>query len=303
MKKIKIIIRRILDYIEVKKFIKKYTTNDNVYVLNIVPQIGDICYHFSYLGEFRKKSDKRIIVLGVDTQKDLYKCFDYLYDELILISKKQAYKIIDWTRDGRFKDRFNNLHLKQIIINPYIYSYVDFILKDYYLKGSLLEFVCKFGYQLEGNNMNISYPYVQRKDELINMFKSKTVILAPYANSMTINLDFWNELVKQLKKYSITFYTNCFKKEIELENTLRLECSKEDLYNYCLNGNVILIGSRSGIMDFVISTNVKIISVSFNGDFMNLFSLKNWRNYNVEEFNVTEDNCYEVINSIEKYII
>lgn len=278
---------------------------DTVYVLNIIPQIGDICYHFAYVKAFKEHNpNKQVVVLAHPAHQDVYSSFADSCDRIAVLSKKACDLLAELTRTHTFKARLLHLHQEKRFINPYLYSYLDYsALRDNYFDGSLLTFIRRFAFCLD-DSAEITFPQIspQWDDRVLeSMFSEEDgvrVIFAPYANSTKVDLELYQAIIERIKNLQLSMYTNCFGSETPLPHTQRLECSKGDLFRICNGKRVLVIGTRSGILDYIVSTEAQILSICFNGEFSRLWDLEKWNTGNVESVCVYDGKYSEAVDQI-----
>lgn len=148
----------------------------------------------------------------------------------------------------------------------------------------------KYGvFNLNENCKKIFPDIVNKKDYVINLFneknlqKQKTVILAPYANTlMNLSMKFWENISEVLKKNGYTVCTNCYgNEESAIPNTTAIFFPLNyavDIVEYA----GYFLGIRSGLCDIIANTNCKkiilypVTDIGVGvGDAFEYFSLRN----------------------------
>lgn len=274
--------------------------NEYLYIYMGGPQVGDVVYEFSCIESFLEKTTKKICIIGDKRFEDMYKNnYSEFYNKLWLIDKKNNFRFIEWTRDNIKRYYFKQMQKENLLINPYLCSYIDVDLLNEYFKHSWIDTAAKFCFNLD--NYKITYPKVKQLNSFdkYNIDKhKKRLILIPYANSMKINIKIFKDLVSNYKnKYNIL--TNCFGEEKELEGTTRLECSKDDLYNICKDENSIIVGVRCGIMDFIANSSNNIICIYNKTYFSGHTNLKYWNDKIINIYYNERDNFDILCQSID----
>lgn len=104
---------------------------------------------------------------------------------------------------------------------------------------------------------------VEKADDFFDKYelkKGKTVLIAPYANTVIdINKNFWESLVVNLKKRGYCVCTNVGSpKEKPIEGTIPLSIDYSCIINF-LNSSGYFIGLRSGLCDIVTASNAKMV--------------------------------------------
>ena len=301
LKAIKKSIYYFFDYIKYYNFISKIEKQEYLYIFIGGPQVGDVCYGFSCIESFLKTTNKKICIIGDKRFEEMYKNnYSEYYQKLWLVDKKTNYRIIEWTRDIIKKYKFKQMQKDKIFINPNIYFYCDFDFLNEFLDHSWIDAAARFCFGLD--EYKITYPKVDEIDALekYNIDKSKKrLILIPYANSMQFDMKMFDDLVN-LYKEKFEIFTNCFGNEKELENTIRLECSKDELYNICKDKNTITIGVRCGIMDFIARSSNNIICIYNKTLFSRVANLSEWNENIVNIYYGERDNFDTLCQSINK---
>ena len=126
--------------------------------------------------------------------------------------------------------------------------------------------------------------------ENFDKFKDRIVVINPYSGSMNkFDTTFFSEISRRLQDKGYTVYTNVVGNQNVIEDTLRLECSIEEMYAIC-NKIPLVVSVRSGIIDFCISAKTKFFVLYFldkfkgNGKgFYGQYTLLPWDTGNVKE--------------------
>ena len=110
--------------------------------------------------------------------------------------------------------------------------------------------------------------------EKYNIVPNKSVVLAPYANSVDLLSDsFWEELAESLRQKGYMVFTNVTDNQKEIGKTLRLNCPLRDI-NSVIELAGYFVGLRSGLCDVLANCDAKkiIIYPDVKYDFITVFN-------------------------------
>lgn len=95
--------------------------------------------------------------------------------------------------------------------------------------------------------------------------KSKTLIIAPYSNTLDHSIDdeFWTKLVREFSLLGFDIFTNCAKGEKCIHGTKKVEVELSEIPSF-VNYAGFFIGLRSGMCDLVCHTNAKKVFLYTN---------------------------------------
>ena len=258
--------------------------------------IGDACLEASLLDSFQAKEERKVLVVCCNNQKGIIERICGV--KVLGISKKQANLV-----SCCYKNQFTNYYCL------YLYKKYRLCIADpwYYIKWPsqyienlyVINIIRDAAFRLIDYDYEIKYP-VSNSNSCVNKVDSKKnyIILNPYSNSMDIDNDFFAVLAAELLQRGYVVYTNVFGEQQEIKNTLRLECSIDELYQYAKEAYCV-ISIRSGILDYIVS-NTKCMFVLYDDlKFYNLYSLNQWKtSCNIFEYRYREDNKKDIISLI-----
>lgn len=110
----------------------------------------------------------------------------------------------------------------------------------------------------------------------------KIVILNPYSNSAHFSKELFEvmeKLVLRLKNAGgggYTVYTNIIKDQLPIRGTKELRCGLAEFLEIAAHVPFI-VSVRSGILDFVVKTNVNMLVLYPNEEYAKLYGLAQWR--------------------------
>lgn len=260
------------------------------YLLSAIRK-GDLCYALSFLGEYRKKVEndhndnqenqlKHITILGCPHLSDIYECFDGSYDKIIYTSERQNSELL-WFFKHSHWGQIVYIKLNNKILITDTFFYIDTAMQR--VKGLTANNIMKYAVYDLDDQAKMVFPEIGDQDiqkyiSDLNIIRGKTVILNPYANSISgIPAEFYQRLSDLLIESGYVVVTNVSEHfKTAVLGTKPLACSMPEAYRlaeYC----GFVVGTRSGFMDFIISSNCKIVAVYSNeSPFKNLFSLHGW---------------------------
>lgn len=269
----------------------KNKSNNEIYILTNQP-IGDTVYCLAYLNAFKRNNqNKTVVLLGYRNRNTIYDLYKTSFDRIEYVDSVSNIVGSILHRKGliKFLKRFNIY-----TTYPYFYNKVPFNTGETTLdviKNELLPLP---------NNAKITFPSIPCQSvtsiDGFNEIKSRVVVINPYSVTMSkINLTLFNNIVEYLTNQGYIVYTNALDNQDILPNTRRLNCSLYEFYEIC-NSIPLVISTRSGIIDYLISTSsnfyVIYFSVGTGGTrwlanpiekFYNYFRLDAWETNNVCE--------------------
>ena len=269
---------------------EKKSQND-IYILTNSP-IGDTIYCLAYLKEFKKQHpNKNIVLLGYKSRELIYQLYDYGYDRIEFIDSF-SHKILSLLRR---KPLINFLkHFDIYTTYPFFYKKVPFNTKETTLdviRQDLLNLPIESQFTLP-----IVPPQTVKSIDGFHLIKEKIAVINPYSNTIrSVNIQLYTSIASYLQELGYIVYTNALSNQEIIPNTSRLNCSIYELYEIC-NHIPIMVSTRSGIIDFLISTScnfyVLYFPVEIGGTrwlsnpinkFYNYFRLTAWNTGNVVE--------------------
>jgi hypothetical protein len=275
--------------IELFKIIAKlffiYYSNYNKIILIGFWGLGDICYELTFIDDFKEKVKKPIVVLSSKKNIFLFKLYKSV-NKVIQIADIDYLRIIKFSRlINKFFRNFNRL------VNVYVYSKTK---ENKNIFTMLEENI--FGFKPK----KLTFPDIPLINEKIlhnnfNFLMEKFVILNIHSNSLRNNdLLFFKKAIKYFNKKNITVINNF--SSLFLPGTININCSPIELYNLS-KFSLLVLSIRSGILDFIITSNVSIFAIYPNNqngkDLLSRYSLKDW-NQNIKLLETIADtNCFK----------
>lgn len=242
-----------------------------------------------------------------------------------LLKKKRKQSCILIERDRFANSGLNFVGVKEIqyisqtlmdIIRQYIYATREYETDNFiyghfkmgqngYVMNENLSFIDRYKEDVFGLPLNTEFvpPIIgtltdyQKKqlDETYILNKERTIILAPYANSMkNLEESFWVKLVAELikKNKDYILYTNVSNPyEKVIPGTTPIVTNFQELMYLAEKVNCF-IGLRSGIFDLLALTNAKLLYV--------LRNIRNWHNDLKINFNHVNSRAFYIANTYER---
>lgn len=248
-------------YLKIRKFLKK--NKDSVYILSD-KGIGDIFPTLAFLPAYRRKNGiNRIVVLGISSKSELYQMYSNVFDELILFSDEEFTTICKFSSSDLFNSLVrkygrlvstrvgSNSRQNYVLRLPNI-CYIDTIRYGVFDLSTVDD-------MLSPNVPTIDITRLIGKYELK---KDKTIIVNPYANSITgIEKSFFEKLVLALKANGMLVVTSLSsEKQLPIAGTIGIKTSLSEAYylaKYC----GCVIGLRSGFLDFISYAKCKVLAL------------------------------------------
>lgn len=295
-------INQILMYIKGYKFVRLWLKENShsVYLLNN-SHIGDVCYGLAYLKSWMEYSGvSDITVIGCDYLNEVYNSFGISADRikyvpvpiqhcvLLYLQKSPAGKNL--VRNGRFIVTHTSYYMSSTQLEQSGLSVND-LMKQY---------VYRMDASVRAEKPIIKSQITEENLAKYKIVKDKTVIISPYANSIQISYDFFQKLADRLLELGWHVLTNISGKDQKpLQGTMEARLSLVDTYTlaqYC----GVVIGARSGFMDFIVSSGARTI-VLYNKEYpmRNAYRMTAWEyDAPVCEYVLSHDICNDDIDKI-----
>lgn len=276
---LKKIFRYLINYAITKKIIKQIIKNNEgteIIILGGEPGIGDFLLVTAYLNTYIKNYNQKSIPLCSDTSKNLLEELGIV--NYITVNKKQMHEIV-------FGCCWNPL------LRPMIKSYLaDGKLRiaayEYFIHSSqcfripevnILKIIKYSAFQLTDDTAEIRYPKVELDYNVLQKYRIQFpfVIINPYSNSAYIGLDIFEKLVIKIKEKGFNVYCNVMKNQKEVEGSIALRCTIQELFVLSSYAELIL-SIRSGILDYIVSNAKRIIAIYDREIDYYAYTLKSW---------------------------
>lgn len=276
------------NFIVTKRVLHRLSLNEGktIFAWN---HIGDLCIVFSMLGKYDCDNEDIYIVVS-EKFENFSKYYCRVNRHFIYLKDYEVNSLMYCARFNVTKPIFNK-YSNLIITDPWFYFPAEIgKMKSF----SLLSFYrdCIFDYR-----GYLIYPNIEEKE--ITICSEKYIIISPYAGSMEIIAsNDWEKIVESAKAKGYQVFCNLAQGQTSIKGSEPLYCRLDELFVYCKNAS-LFIGLRSGVMDFIISSGVKIIAI-YNGKYQYMYNLKSWNTDNVLcEFDY---NSCDIVNEINDLI-
>lgn len=226
---------------------------------------GDVYMAMSYLREYMRNQliDNVCIVVTSNSCKRICELFEM--NHIVVISEEDCENLLQaWMFLGD-----ENIHIKPLLHwgwrlkkTPWLFHNKNITFADMF-RADVYGLPYESLPQKPHLNRNTKIEEILEKQGLI---KGRTVVLAPYANSVDPEMSIaeWEEIAFELKKRNYCVVTNCAGAENPINGTERLTLSYQELLpgvEYC--GCIVAI--RSGVCEVISSANCKQIVIYENG--------------------------------------
>ena len=242
--------------------------------------IGDVFYAMSYLPYFlEKKQQKKVVVavIGDACRKVVeifgYKCIEvYSWNDMTELVQAVLYK-----KDCNSFVSHND--------KPYVTNVSDILYKKLI---SFEKMYCCGVYGLPIDTQPFKPSNIKDYKDQYKIKSGKSVILSPYANSVTnLSNTIWLEIVEFYKNSGYNIYTNAVGNEKEILGTKKISLPLDEMQSLVEEAG-IFIGLRSGLCDIIKYADCKKIALYSDYYFsktrwksIDVFSLDGWENIEV----------------------
>ena len=261
--------------------------------------IGDDIYGLAYLRAFKNTFGVKIVLYGLKSKAKLYDNYGDTIERKVYFNKTEA----EWKRIQSIS------MLRKQIRKSIRHKIYPILMHQYYHQpehddgNDFLEVLRKDVFNLAVSDAIIQYPiFIKEPITTIKEFdkiKGRIVVINPYSSSMdNTMMNLYEKIAGYLLERDYIVYTNVIKTQEPVKNTIPLDCSIYEFYAIC-NQIPMVISTRSGILDLVISSNTNFLVYylpfvhngwRFDNDvFFHRYTLKAWGTNNVTEHMVEDD--------------
>lgn len=244
--------------------------------------LGDVYIMMSYLPCFLKKRriDNYMIFVVGNGCMQVVKLFGNIQVESL--SQKDMDEVLQAVIYTNDNNSFIAHQDRPYIINLHKALYVKCIpLETIYCCGI-------FGLPIETSPVEAS-EFTEYND-LASIPKGKSVILSPYAKSVTaIPMKIWNQIVNDYKQKGYTCFTNIVGNETALKDTIPISPKISEIKSVVERAGTF-IGIRSGLCDVIRNINAKKIALYPDYNYsdtkwkaVDMYLLKDWENIVVKD--------------------
>ncbi len=227
-----------------KKVYDRIKREESLFVFPF-PSIGDAFLIGLYFSQYKLMNQQKVkVVVGSKGAYEIMQMFNI--KEVEIVSEKELYSLFKFVS-------FCEKNMKKVFICSWMFVFESMAR---YKKLSFSEFCAKYVFGLE-NKEEVNFPSIwdvefqEFKLENKGLSKGKTIIVAPYANSVEeLPIQFWEELVKRLIKMGYYVFTNVSGNQKAIKGSKSIKIPLSQLGNY-LEFAGYFISLRSGLCDIV----------------------------------------------------
>ena len=205
--------------------------------------LGDIYYMMSYLPYFLKeKNREQVVVFTIGKSgADVVRMFGGVVS--VVFTQKEMDETIQAVLYLKDTESYIPHQDRPYVVNLY---------KALYVKKIHFETIYKCGvFGLPMNTEPYKPSYLKQYEKLSEIPYKKSVVLSPYAKSVTnISVEYWEQIISYYKEKGYTLYTNVTSEELELNGTKRLEVALNEMQSVVEHAGTF-IGLRSGLCDVI----------------------------------------------------
>lgn len=205
--------------------------------------LGDIYYMMSYLPYFlRERNQTQVVVFTIgNAGTDVVRMFGGVESQVF--TQKEMDETIQAVLYLKDSDSYIPHQDRPYVVNLY---------KALYVKKIHFEIIYKCGvFALPLETKPYKPCHLKKYKDLTNIPYKKSVVLSPYAKSVTnIPMEYWEQIISYYRKKGYSIYTNVTPEEKELYGTKRLETSLDEIQSVVEHAGTF-IGLRSGLCDVI----------------------------------------------------
>ena len=264
--------------------------------------LGDLVYAMAYLKAWHEQNQQKKIMLIADPNK-----------KEVIESYTDFYEAIYYERSTKMG--------KNVLVHLNGSRFYSFIGRKRGIYNTIPDQI--YGHRSGRDNLDLMREYLGLPNESEIVYprprkvpitsipdfeksKNRIVIINPYSSGETICrcAELFNKIVVMLKNKDFIVYSNIVGEQKPLKETCPLMCGLLEIYSIA-EEIPLIVSVRSGIMDWIVSTNSKKLVV-YNADiddgFSKMFDLSAWKTGNCKEIHMANTTDAEALNILEEYI-
>ncbi|MCI8487693.1 MAG: hypothetical protein HFE36_03170 [Clostridia bacterium] len=269
-------------------------------ILSNLNGIGDICIEMAYFPEYVKMAPNKAKFVVSKLNESLVEQFGVLKENFIMVLCEEIECMEIAMSVSYFKHWTDKWVRNKKIISGNPGYYVDSKLSRVPSISALD--IMKFGVYNLSDDCKPCYPHVSSAVERTPLVKPY-IIINPYSNSNAVPIELFHTISRKLISAGYHVYTNLAFGQTEIENTVPLNISIQELF-LLANDAECIISIRSGVLDYVVSNTKRIICIYNESSAWvtsSFYSLEKWET-DCEIFNHVYPNSID-INEIVKEAI
>lgn len=265
--------------------------------------LGDVVYAMAYLSAWRTRNPGRKVILVADPNK---KCLIETYSDYD--------EVIYYARDTQMGSR--------VLVHLNGSKFYSFLGRKQGIYNTIPDQI--YGRRTGQDNLTLMRTYLELPDDAPIVYphppkmrvtaiadfeanKGRIAVLNAYSGGKTVcgcEEDLLHSMAEVLKMRGYLVFSNIIGEQRALEGTVPLRCDLLEMYTIA-DEIPLIVSVRSGIMDWLISTNSKkfvIYSDRYSDNFTRLFALPAWGTRNCKEVHQASMSNEEIVNALEEYI-
>lgn len=272
---------------------------------------------FIYAGYLNIRHSGKIFVVGYVGLGDyMYalKIADYIrlnsgYEIFVMVPKSQ--KLLDLLDYYSFLDfKIYNIHNRIVYSINFFHTYFPniFVSRNKFVSFNLIGNYGSYPKRLLTKyNININPSYLIQD---LNIKKPKTesnrILISPYSNTVKIEFDFYHLLINTLnsKGYDLEIIGKAPTNESFSESVKFTELTIKESLEYAKN-SFMVIGTRSGYMEFLIQSKVPIVFLHKNYDYFPSNAISNYlvgTNFSFKEIDLNFSSYKTAVIEINQFL-
>jgi hypothetical protein len=270
-----------------------------IVIFGLIGGIGDVCLSLSTLKELKKlNQNKEIIVLAPLHRKEIVSFYSnhakivYYSDKNNQIIKLQKNQVI--------------LFLKKNYPNIF-FTYTAWLHEPFDMKQNVINEIWEYGFNIRYIKQELTFPSIDKhsSNKLLESNLFNSIIINKETTSAILENGeiFWNLLTNHLREKGYRVLINSSRNFIDNTGLEFFKCSLSDLYKIS-SKSLAVISIRSGLLDFLISSNVALINIMpSNNLFKKYFQLNQWKS-NDKLLSINFDSFHlDIIKEIDLFLL